>query len=217
MPNEGSPELANRVVALHKTINRQEGNLAVVEPGRIVGKGPSRAALYLAHIEPLSQELPPAPEPERAGKDIWSSAIEFIMEGLTACGTSMYPSMAYFNAGGGLLDEAPPRETVNERRVTLTLVANAAPIIADDNQRANRPALSAVALRPQEMEQPPQRWNWLTSCWEVVVAIRTHMRRERQIREAMDALAELDDFTLKDIGIHHRGQIEHAVRYRNDC
>jgi uncharacterized protein YjiS (DUF1127 family) len=33
----------------------------------------------------------------------------------------------------------------------------------------------------------------------------------------MDELAGLDDFTLKDIGIHHRGQIEHAVRYGNDC
>jgi uncharacterized protein YjiS (DUF1127 family) len=41
--------------------------------------------------------------------------------------------------------------------------------------------------------------------------------REREIRRAVDALAKLDDGTLRDIGIPDRSQIELVVRYWHDC
>jgi uncharacterized protein YjiS (DUF1127 family) len=37
-------------------------------------------------------------------------------------------------------------------------------------------------------------------------------RRERQVKKAVATLAEFDDRTLRDIGIPHRSQIEHAAR-----
>jgi uncharacterized protein YjiS (DUF1127 family) len=61
------------------------------------------------------------------------------------------------------------------------------------------------------------RWKWLTLPWEVVVALWTYGRREREIRRAVAALAELDDRTLRDIGIPHRSHIEQVVRYCHDC
>jgi uncharacterized protein YjiS (DUF1127 family) len=125
--------------------------------------------------------------------------------------------MAYLNAGGGVIDDVPLREppAANGRRTTLFLVPNPARRTADDKQATNGPAMATAAFSSQEIA-PPHRWNWLSSCCEVVLAIWAHMRREREIRQAIDALAALDDFTLKDIGIHHRGQIEHAVRCGHD-
>ncbi len=61
------------------------------------------------------------------------------------------------------------------------------------------------------------RWNWLTLSWEFVVTLWIYGRREREIRRAVAALAELDDRTLRDIGIPHRSHIEQVVRYCHDC
>jgi uncharacterized protein YjiS (DUF1127 family) len=45
-----------------------------------------------------------------------------------------------------------------------------------------------------------------------IVAWRRRLRRKRDIRSAIAALESLDDWMLKDIGIH-RYQIEHVVRW----
>jgi uncharacterized protein YjiS (DUF1127 family) len=56
-------------------------------------------------------------------------------------------------------------------------------------------------------------WNALTSFWEAV-AIRWKLwRREREINKTVASLAELDDRTLRDIGITDRALIRHAARY----
>jgi len=40
---------------------------------------------------------------------------------------------------------------------------------------------------------------------------------KNEIKRTVAALAELDDRTLRDIGIPHRSQIEQVVRYCRDC
>jgi uncharacterized protein YjiS (DUF1127 family) len=54
---------------------------------------------------------------------------------------------------------------------------------------------------------------------EYVVALADYSlrERERKIKKAVAALAELDNRTLQDIGIPHRSQIEQVVRYCHDC
>jgi uncharacterized protein YjiS (DUF1127 family) len=42
-------------------------------------------------------------------------------------------------------------------------------------------------------------------------------QRERDIKRAVAALAELDGRTLRDLGIPHRSHIEQTVRYCHDC
>jgi uncharacterized protein YjiS (DUF1127 family) len=42
-------------------------------------------------------------------------------------------------------------------------------------------------------------------------------RREREIKKAVEALAQFDDRTLRDMGISSRSEIEQAVRYCHDC
>jgi uncharacterized protein YjiS (DUF1127 family) len=55
--------------------------------------------------------------------------------------------------------------------------------------------------------------NWWTKAWAAVASRWTRWRRKREIKKAVAALAEFDDRTLRDMGIPHRSQIEHAARY----
>jgi uncharacterized protein YjiS (DUF1127 family) len=48
--------------------------------------------------------------------------------------------------------------------------------------------------------------------WAAVANRWARWRREREIKKAVATLAEFDDWTLRDIGIPHRSQIEHAAR-----
>jgi uncharacterized protein YjiS (DUF1127 family) len=49
--------------------------------------------------------------------------------------------------------------------------------------------------------------------WAAVANRWARWRRARDIKKAVATLAEFDDRTLRDIGIPHRSQIEHAARY----
>jgi uncharacterized protein YjiS (DUF1127 family) len=59
--------------------------------------------------------------------------------------------------------------------------------------------------------------NWLTMAWNAIANRLRNWHREREIRKAAATLAELDDRTLRDIGIPHRSEIEQVVRYCRDC
>jgi len=214
MSNEGSPEPPSRGVTFTTPIEREEGDVIAAEPRMTARGGVSRPALYLAYTDSVSHELPPLAPPERTEKTIWSSVLDFFVEGLSACGASFYPPAAYFNAGGEILPRQVPG--ANGRRVTLSLVPSSVRWTEDDHPAVNGPGMATDALVSQEIETPG-RWSWLTSCREVVAAIWAHKRQERKIRQAIKALAALDDATLKELGIHDRDQIEDAVRYGSDC
>ena len=59
--------------------------------------------------------------------------------------------------------------------------------------------------------------NWLTMAWNAIANRLRNWHREREMRKAAATLAELDDRTLRDIGIPHRSEIEEVVRYCRDC
>ena len=65
--------------------------------------------------------------------------------------------------------------------------------------------------------RPPRRGNWMSELGEKVVALRTHWRREREIKSAVAALGKYNERTLRDLGIHGRADIERMVRYCRDC
>jgi uncharacterized protein YjiS (DUF1127 family) len=56
----------------------------------------------------------------------------------------------------------------------------------------------------------------LTSLWEAVAVRWKLWRREREMNKTVASLAELDDRTLRDIGITDRALIRHAARYYID-
>jgi hypothetical protein len=60
------------------------------------------------------------------------------------------------------------------------------------------------------------RWSW-KECWNLIATPWAHWRREREIKKAVVAMEGFDDLTLRRMGICHRSQIEHTVRYCRDC
>jgi uncharacterized protein YjiS (DUF1127 family) len=55
--------------------------------------------------------------------------------------------------------------------------------------------------------------NALRSLWKAVAVRWTRRRHEKEIEETIATLAELDDRTLRDIGIRDRSMIWNAARY----
>jgi hypothetical protein len=58
---------------------------------------------------------------------------------------------------------------------------------------------------------------WLSMIWRAIASGWAERRREREIKQAVAALADYDDRMLLDMGISHRSQIEQIVRNGRDC
>jgi uncharacterized protein YjiS (DUF1127 family) len=87
-----------------------------------------------------------------------------------------------------------------ERRRSLAVVTS-----------STSPKVTEAGLEEDTNRPGPTRsWSTVRSRW-------AHWRRERKIKKVVTVLVELDDRTLRDIGIPHRSQIEQVVRYCFDC
>jgi uncharacterized protein YjiS (DUF1127 family) len=125
----------------------------------------------------------------------------------------------------------PEKISARERRRPVAIVSSStSPAVTgselekDINRTApGFPALSEEAGFAGFCGSPPfdidgsNHEHWLTEPWSEIASRRTHQHREREIKKAVAALAQLDDRTLRDIGIPHRSQIEQVVRYCRDC
>jgi uncharacterized protein YjiS (DUF1127 family) len=56
----------------------------------------------------------------------------------------------------------------------------------------------------------------LAMIWRGIARRWANRHREREVKEAVAALAEYDDRTLRDMGIPSRSQIEQIVRHGRD-
>lgn len=81
--------------------------------------------------------------------------------------------------------------------------------------RRNSTSLDSRAHRTANRPRSAVLRGWSGAIASSIVAWRWRLRREHDIRSAIAALESLDDWMLKDVGIH-RGQIEHVVRYGDD-
>ncbi|MEH2513863.1 uncharacterized protein YjiS (DUF1127 family) [Nitrobacteraceae bacterium AZCC 1564] len=154
-------------------------------------RGVSRAALHLAYVNP---DVVVTPKQDSGRKTVWSKMLNFVAEGFATCGGSLHHPVPYFMSDDHWKEEKGSRPEIlspNGQRVTATF------------------PVTSPSVSP--------RWNWSASSREVAAAIGAHLRKERHIKRAVDALSELDDQTLQDIGIPHRSRIEYVVRYCHDC
>jgi len=117
--------------------------------------------------------------------------------------------------------KAEPSEKMSaaERRRSLAIVSSSTRSEVpgpDPENNANRTASRSEALssdaglvaycRSHYRNRPTKHWSAVAGRWR-------HWRREREVKKAVATLVELDDRTLRDIGIPHRSKIEYAVRY----
>jgi uncharacterized protein YjiS (DUF1127 family) len=107
-------------------------------------------------------------EADRGKPAFWWSVIDFFVDGLASCGTSMHPVMFFMDQ----------------------------PALFDIGRKADRAMPAGYAEAAADAGS---------------------VKREREIRRAVEALERLDDRTLLGLGIRHRSHIEQTVRYCHDC
>jgi uncharacterized protein YjiS (DUF1127 family) len=129
----------------------------------------------------------------------WSSVVGYFIESFALYAASMYPTPLF------PIEPRPDQQNMpqpkkasrHERRGFLTLVSTTA-----------SQAPSSPGPEPEISPAPPAG---------DAIGFAGDSRREREIKQAVAALAELDDRTLRDLGIPHRSHIEQTVRYCHDC
>lgn len=176
-------------------------------PGRVAwsdGRGRVRLDPGLA-----ARQAPalPVAEPDRKATAFFWEVFTFFMEGFAIYGAALHPNATM------------PLHTMLAAERDLQPQPDAL-VPAQNSGRGEAECNGKVV--PLDRVRPPgarleRRWNWLRVAAERMSALPTDLRREREIRRAVAALMELDDRTLRDIGILGRADIERMVRYCHDC
>lgn len=187
MQQEFASQTLLKPATLYIALDGEETTAA--DPRETARSGVSRAALHLAYVKPDAVE---APKKDSDRQTVWSKMWDFVAEGFATWGGSLHP-VAFFG-------DDHWKEEKGQRL---------------DIPSQNRQRVTATFPVPSPVVAP--HWNWLASSREVASALGAHVRKERDIKRAADALSELDDRTLQDIGIQHRSEIEYVVRYCHDC
>jgi hypothetical protein len=123
------------------------------------------------------------------------------MEGLALCAVSMHPTALFLVEPDPdeqripQPDEVSPRER-RGRTSQAPRIAGQGAVSLEVAYKTNQAALARDAI---------------------AVTDDSSHELERDIEEAVAALAKLDDRTLRDLGIPHRSHIERTVRYCHDC
>jgi len=147
-------------------------------------------------------------ELQRENASIWWEIFAFFMEGFALYGAALHPTAAV-PVHAILVAERDWRWQENDRAPPQPVRGGACEAGESDG--------NVVKLDHRFAAPPAHRWSWLHSLGETWAALWSHLRREREIRQAVAALMELDDRTLRDLGIDGRSDVELMVRYCRDC
>jgi uncharacterized protein YjiS (DUF1127 family) len=162
----------------------------------------------------------------------WPSVMGFILEGFALYAASLH-SARLFPVESHPDEQIPPSNEilVRERRSFVSLVSATAgqgttsgPEPETDHTRRAGSEVATMGNDSGDFDHATSlhtgrsfRWNWLTSCWETVVTFGMHRRKEREVNRTVAALMNLDDETLRDMGIPDRSQLKQIVRFCRDC
>lgn len=186
-----------------------DGGRVVWSEGRGLARlGPDRTA-RLGYAQTRSHPTLQAAAPDAQVSLLRSVAFAF-MEGFALYGAALHPSAAM-----------PVDAILAARRdweSSMEADEPAKPVQNGDGRGACSSGNVVKFDRVQPLEvQPERRWSWLRSAGETLTVLLSHLRREREIGRAVAALRDLDDRTLRDLGIRSRSEIEWTVRYCRDC
>ncbi len=157
--------------------------------------------VVLAEAKSLPTVIVAVAEADCQKTTFWSSVIGYLIESFALCGASLHPT-ALFPVEPDPDEEKIPQPRDIPLRERRGLICRISPTASQDTaspefeRKANHvmPAGYVVAFADERLRE-----------------------RERKIKKAAAALAELDDRTLLDMGIPHRSQIEQVVRFCHDC
>jgi uncharacterized protein YjiS (DUF1127 family) len=157
-----------------------------------------------AAIEGSAQSVLEHDAPRRPFTTAISSLVAHFVESLAAYGEAIYPSCV---SHGGLTDSDEPTQDSELRRPSaigrqsdVPWLTTSYPRIAEDPSRSAEPR-TASRGRSATIASP------FIKFW-------SRMRRARMTRLTITRLEALDDYMLKDIGLH-RSQIEGVARHHD--
>ena len=187
-----------------------------------------------APAEPARLDLADVDSPHGAAARadrIFAAVISALVEGFALYGMLYLPPIDPEPPGPTETEAGRPEKlTVRERRRSFAIVSSSAKPEAKQSKpdngthrtKSKSEALSEHASiaesyrsRSFEADRSSHR-HWPTMPWSGVASKWRRWRHEREIAALVADLAELDDRTLRDIGIPHRSQIEQAVRCGRD-
>jgi uncharacterized protein YjiS (DUF1127 family) len=152
----------------------------------------------------------------------WLAVFTLNLEGFAASAVLLHPGAAFPYKDFPVQEKTVPKGSLlsPERPESASLVsATAIPkptAIEHDTNLPTEDIGNFVDYVPALGSRRSGYRDALASLWDAV-AIRWKLwRREREINKTVASLAELDDRTLRDIGITDRALIRHAARYYID-
>jgi uncharacterized protein YjiS (DUF1127 family) len=122
----------------------------------------------------------------------------------------------------------PEELSVRERRKSIAIVSSSTTsdgkeCEAKNKTRSKGPSKNSKPSEDASLDEcydsasfdvdRSNRRYWLMRPWNAIASRWRRWRHEHAIGRSIAVLAELDDRLLRDIGIHHRSEIEQAVRY----
>jgi uncharacterized protein YjiS (DUF1127 family) len=174
----------------------------------------------------ISEAKPAMAEVESA----WMSVFWFFFEGFALYGASLHglAATAVTAIGNEVGTRRPQELPWRERRKSISLVSSStraeiALVVRED--AIDQTALGKSMLSKGDCCESPAREvdrcrhvhpSKSSMIWGAIAGRWARRRREREIKEAVAALAEYDDRMLLDIGVSDRSQIEHIGREGRD-
>jgi uncharacterized protein YjiS (DUF1127 family) len=233
-----SAESANRVA---RRYNAPSGELRfdLRDKSRATHETRAQAPLVdLADVNSPAAVMPALTRADRQNTASWSSMLTFFMEGFAlygasygSYGTSLHATATSpvescpAEASARQREQMPSREWRSFMAIVSSSPEVSGPELENDTDRNWRGSETpyensgpaGIYGSPSFNADRANHRSWLTGFWTVIASRWRHWHRERKIKQAVARLAELDDRTLRDMGVPHRSQIEHAVRCGRDC
>jgi len=201
------------------------GHMLRVEPRDRRGILPEKLTQTPEPSEADANSLP-ATRPAMAQADpTWPSVLWFFLEGFALYGASLHglATTAVTAITSEVGTQRPQELSWRERRKSISLVSSSARAemtVLEREDAVDRgtfgsgiPSTRDGCGSPAQEVNRSDRSGWLSRIWRAIASRWAKWRREREIKEAVAALAEFDDRTLRDMGILDRSQIEQAARY----
>jgi uncharacterized protein YjiS (DUF1127 family) len=165
--------------------------------------------------EGVGNHFEPANDADRAipvtGRRSWSAIFGYLMESVFLYGavypteifhvdlSGMHPAQSEPSSGPGAVRAVPPEEVMRRLDASVSHVR-----FVDITPRS----IDAAGLLSDRVTSV----GLVRTSWDLVWELWAYWRLERNVKESVEALARLDDHTLRDIGINHRSGIEDVVR-----
>jgi uncharacterized protein YjiS (DUF1127 family) len=185
-------------------------------------------------VQPVRPDVADVDPPRAAAPlvdRIFTAVISAFIEGFALYAMLYLPATYPQRSSPAETEAGPPEKpSVREHR-SIAIVSSSANPAARQSKRGNEiheteleaggfydHASLAESYRPRSLDRDPSsRRHWLVRLWNGMASRWARWRQEREIAASVADLAELDDRTLRDIGIPHRSQIGQTVKYGRDC